>query len=100
MCLSVEDFAEHRVELAECYLDALRACGVDINISQGMVHEALCLRTAHYLSGTLLGIAFVGLEDEERNAMMDGSRLGCNAEEGQDAGFGNVLGESFVRMLA
>uniref|UniRef100_A0A7S0AZY9 CHK kinase-like domain-containing protein n=1 Tax=Minutocellus polymorphus TaxID=265543 RepID=A0A7S0AZY9_9STRA len=71
MCLSVEDFAEHRDELTEYYLDALRARGVDINISKSMAHEALCLRTAYYLTGTLLGIAFVGLEDEERKAMMD-----------------------------
>jgi len=70
-CLSVEDFAEHRGELTEHYLDALRGRGVDINISKGMVHEALCLRTAYYLTGVLLGIAFVGPEDAERKAMLD-----------------------------
>ena len=36
-----------------------------------MVHEALCLRTAYYLPGVLLGIAFVGPEDAERKAMLD-----------------------------
>lgn len=70
-CLSVEDFAEHRGELTEHYLDALLGRGVDINISKGMAHEAICLRTAYYLPGVLLGIAFVGSEDAERKAMLD-----------------------------
>ena len=71
MCLSVEDFAEHRADLTKYYLDALNDHGVDINVTDEMMHEALCCRTAYYLSGTLLGIAFVGLEDPERKAMMD-----------------------------
>ena len=71
MCLSVEDFAEHRADLTKYYLDALRRRGVDITVTDEMMHEALCCRTAYYLSGTLLGIAFVGLDDQERRAMMD-----------------------------
>lgn len=73
MCLSVEEFAEHGIlaGLTKYYLDALRDHGVDINVIDGMMHEALCCRTAYYLSGTLLGIAFVGLDDPERQAMLD-----------------------------
>lgn len=71
MCLSVEDFDEHRKDLTKYYLDALRDHGVDANVTDEMMHEALCCRTAYYLSGTLLGIAFVGLDDPERKAMMD-----------------------------
>uniref|UniRef100_A0A7S0FJC7 CHK kinase-like domain-containing protein n=1 Tax=Minutocellus polymorphus TaxID=265543 RepID=A0A7S0FJC7_9STRA len=71
MCLSAEDFAEHREVLMKYYLDALCECGIDINVTTDMLHEAVCCRTAYYLSGTLLGIAFVGMDDPERQGMLD-----------------------------
>ena len=73
MCLSVEEFAEHGIlaDLTKYYLGALREHGVDINVTDDMMHEALCCRTAYFLSGTLLGIAFVDINDPERKAMLD-----------------------------
>lgn len=71
MCLSVDDFAEYCEDLKKYYLGALHDHGVEINVTDEMMHEALCCRAAYYLSGTLLGIAFVGLDDPERKEMMD-----------------------------
>eukprot|EP00567_Pseudictyota_dubia_P000386 CAMPEP_0197465472 /NCGR_PEP_ID=MMETSP1175-20131217/64554_1 /TAXON_ID=1003142 /ORGANISM="Triceratium dubium, Strain CCMP147" /LENGTH=615 /DNA_ID=CAMNT_0043001489 /DNA_START=217 /DNA_END=2066 /DNA_ORIENTATION=+ len=71
-CLSKSDFIDHREDLMDAYIQALRRRGVEAYITRDMIVEGLYLKAGYYFSGLLFAFDLVGDDKHQQEMLLEG----------------------------
>jgi len=71
-CLSKSDFIDHREDLMDAYIQALRRHGVEAYITRDMIVEGLYLKAGYYFSGLLFAFDLVGDDKHQQEMLLEG----------------------------